>query len=204
MGRKSIVLDKSERDHIRATYGCEPETGMVSFLPTEKTSLKAGKITGLSIEKSGYRVMFVTFPSGKRRGLKVHLVAWLLYYGVWPDHFVDHDNRKKDDNRRDNLRRATDSQNRANITKYKTYGGKPCSSQYKGVAWIKDKEMWQAHIRVDGKLLKFGYFKLEDEIEAAKAYDAAAKAYFSSYAVLNFPSTDASTQQPSGKEASVL
>lgn len=182
MGRKSIVLDKTDCDFLREKYHYDPETGLITFRTTK--GCKAGRVTGLNTEQSGYKSMFVTLPSG-RRLLKVHLIGWSNTYGVWPDHEVDHEDGDKSNNRLDNLRRATGSQNRANIKKYKTWGGKPTSSQYKGVSWIKDKSQWMAYIRVDKKLIKLGYF--DDEVLAAKTYDTAARAYHSAFAVLNFP-----------------
>jgi hypothetical protein len=45
------------------------------------------------------------------------------------------------------------------------------------------QKKWQAHIRVDGKLLRLGWF--EDEVSAAKAYDVAAVNYFGEFASPN-------------------
>jgi hypothetical protein len=44
---------------------------------------------------------------------------------------------------------------------------------------------WRARIRVNGKRISLGLFK--DEIEAAKAYDRAARKYHGEFASLNFP-----------------
>lgn len=128
--------------------------------------------------------MFVTLPSGRRQ-LKVHLVGWLLFHNVWPDHEVDHDDQVKENCRIRNLRRATTGQNRANIRKYVGYAGKPTSSQFKGVSWTKDIQKWKAYIRVDKKLINLGFY--DDEREAALAYDTAARFHNGAFAVLNFP-----------------
>lgn len=180
MARRSIPLSKEDCDYIRETYTYDPEQGVITFRTT--VGRKAGRVTGVAQEKSGYMNLFVTLPSG-RRNLKSHLVAWLLFHGVWPDHEVDHRDGDKGNNKISNLRRATPGQNRANIRKYKTYGGKPCSSQFKGVSRLKRENVWQASIRVDGELLILG--KFENEIEAALAYNKAAVKHYGSYAVLN-------------------
>jgi hypothetical protein len=58
------------------------------------------------------------------------------------------------------------------------------SSIYKGVSWDKEARKWCAGIMVEKKRIHLGYFK--NEQDAAKAYDAAAKRIFLSFAALNF------------------
>lgn len=180
MGRKSIPLDQADCDYLRETYAYDPDNGILTFRTT--VGRKAGRVTGKATERSGYKCMCVNLPSG-RRVIKAHLVAWLLFHNVWPDHEVDHCDGDKGNNKISNLRRATPGQNRANIRKYKGYGGKPTSSQYKGVSWLKRENTWQASIRVNGKLLVLGRF--ENEVEAAIAYNKAAVKHYGGYAILN-------------------
>jgi hypothetical protein len=59
------------------------------------------------------------------------------------------------------------------------------SSKYRGVSWNKSGNKWRAGIKYDGKKHSLGYF--EDEEEAAKAYDKAAKVHRGGGAQLNFP-----------------
>jgi len=92
---------------------------------------------------------------------------------------VDHRNRDGLDNRRDNLRLATRSQNNCNTTKRKN-----TSSRFVGVSFDKRKQRWVAYINYNGKRIFLGYF--DSEIEAAKAYDEAAKKYHAEFARLNF------------------
>jgi hypothetical protein len=94
---------------------------------------------------------------------------------------VDHINNDPLDNRRSNLRLATHAQNARNrkIDKSKT------SSRYVGVYFEKATGRWTSKIRIKGKRLWLGRF--DKEIDAAKAYDAAAKKYHGEFAKLNFP-----------------
>jgi len=93
---------------------------------------------------------------------------------------IDHMNGCGLDNRRANLRLATAAQNAWNSNKRNPRSG------YKGVWFAKDKRMWRASIVCKGRRKHLGYFR--DKIDAAKAYDDAAKTYHKEFARLNFPS----------------
>jgi hypothetical protein len=98
-----------------------------------------------------------------------------------PDHlFADHINHNGLDNRIANLRAATHRQNAYN----RIHFTKNPSSKYKGVSWNRYKNKWSVQIRYDSKSKFIGFF--DSEIEAAKAYDEAAKRYHKEFAALNF------------------
>ncbi len=97
-----------------------------------------------------------------------------------PGYTVDHANRNTLDNRRSNLRFCTTSQNKANSGprgSWKKY------SDFRGVTFDKRRGLWAAQIRINGKQCNIGRFP--EEIEAARAYDAAAKKAFGEFAQLN-------------------
>jgi hypothetical protein len=93
--------------------------------------------------------------------------------------YVDHINRNSLDNRRENLRSITPTQNSQNAKKRK----KPSTSKFKGVHWHKRSRTWYATITTDYKQNHLGSFKVEED--AAKAYNEAAIKYFGEFAVLN-------------------
>lgn len=86
---------------------------------------------------------------------------------------VDHINHNKLDNRRANLRLATQTQQNGNRLKFLG------TSRFKGVSWRNRPKCWlvQCHQTYVGSF--------EDEIEAAKAYNAAALKYWGDFAHLN-------------------
>lgn len=92
----------------------------------------------------------------------------------------DHINGDSLDNRKANLRSATHMQNCWNRGKSSKVG----YSKYKGITFHKERQKWAALICVHGRRIFLGKFK--DEIEAAKAYDSAAKKHFGEFAKLNF------------------
>jgi len=94
---------------------------------------------------------------------------------------VDHINCDGLDNRRANLRLATRQQNKCNSRPFSHRG----TSKYKGVFWAKDRYKWRAAITFKGKTIRLGQF--DNEIEAAKARDVAARKYHKEFAWLNFP-----------------
>jgi hypothetical protein len=71
------------------------------------------------------------------------------------------------------------------------------TSTYRGVSWYKNDNKWQATIKFNGKNRYLGYF--ENEEEAAKAYDKAARAHHGEKAQLNFPAEGESGSRKSSK-----
>lgn len=63
--------------------------------------------------------------------------------------------------------------------------GKIGKSGYRGVHWKKNKQKWQAIIKIDGKNLYLGYFNRPEE--AARAYDKACVEQSRHPNFLNFP-----------------
>jgi len=101
-----------------------------------------------------------------------------LITGVPGTQQSDHINHNKLDNRRENLRLATKSQNMANTLPRKTN-----TSGFKGVSWDKSRNKWAVEITVNYKNIHLGRYT--DIKQAAQAYNEAAQKHFGSFARLN-------------------
>lgn len=93
---------------------------------------------------------------------------------------IDHIDHNGLNNTISNLRIVSASQNRYN---QRAQASSLKASRYKGISWDKARNKWVAKIYY-GKTINIGRF--DYEIDAAKAYDIAAKRYFGEYAYLNF------------------
>jgi hypothetical protein len=96
------------------------------------------------------------------------------------------------DCRRENLVVRTLAETARHSRKRSGQAGKSCTSAFKGVCRDAPRGKWLAQIRKGRVYLHVGRF--DSEIEAARAYDAAARVLFGDHAHLNFPD-EASTEQ---------
>lgn len=136
--------------------------------------IQAHNIAGYLHRSSGYYVVTI-----QNKQYRLHRMIFLYHYGYLPK-FIDHIDNDKTNNDIDNLRECTHSQNMRNSS-----SSKNSSSIFKGVYWKQSIKKWSANIYYDNTQHYLGYFI--NEIDAAKAYDKAAKAYGSTFAKLNLP-----------------
>ena len=94
---------------------------------------------------------------------KAHRLIWKMFYGYDPKE-VDHINGNRSDNRIENLREVTRSQNSMN-----QHGVRKNSSGVRGVGWDKFTSKWRVRITKEGKVERLGRYKnLEDAIQVRK------------------------------------
>lgn len=122
---------------------------------------------------------YATRSSSRAGGKRKHFIQMHRFIVGSPDSLhVDHINGNPLDNRRSNLRSATNSENIRNAKI-------PCTntSGFKGVVFEPPRHCYRAIITVDGRKKHLGRFKTARE--AGAAYDAAARLYFGDFARTN-------------------
>jgi len=129
---------------------------------------RAGDEAGYT-EDTGYSRVQV---NGVRYGL--HRVIFAMHYGYWPQ-CIDHINGNTTDNRIENLRDVTVSQNGMNRCpkKAKTQTG------ILGVSYEASRNRYIAHIKINGKYKNLGRFETAEE--AAQVRKDAELKYFGEY-----------------------
>lgn len=114
-----------------------------------------------NLTANGY-VKLSLWYEGKRYSLTGHQFAWFIIYNEVVN-LIDHKNRIKTDNSKDNLRSVTKSQNAMNM------------QNTKGYCLCKRCNKFEAYINLNGKKKYLGYFILESD--ASNAYQRAKKIY---------------------------
>ena len=143
-------------ERLREVLDYDRDTGIFRWRVSPQGRVAAGSRAG-SFDRYGYRHITIC----KTMYLE-HRLVWLYLYGSWPYGGIDHVNLDKADNRINNLRVATRSQNHANRRAYKS--GR---SGFKGASYHKRVGRWQAQIQKDKKLHCLGYFGTAEEAHAA-------------------------------------
>lgn len=141
---------------------------------------------------SGYRWYGVRRPKGYENALPYafgfrsntrpfYVQMHRLVIGAPSGVLVDHINGDTLDNRLENLRICSNSQN----SHHRVRKQRSTSSRYHGVTWHKSSGKWQVSVGIRGQRCYVGLFS--DEITAAMAADLKSLEIFGEFARLNFP-----------------
>jgi hypothetical protein len=152
-------------DELRFLLFYCPETGKWRWrisCGTKKAGTQAGSIDAGRVK---IRIRQKNYFSAR--------LAFFYMTGRWPIQFVDHKNRRTDDDRWCNLREATSAQNQANSKHRKKLG-------HKGATRPQFRRKYRARIIVGGIEHHLGMFNTPQA--AHTAYMHAAKKHFGEYA----------------------
>lgn len=145
------------------------ECGQLIWIKKPHRGVAVGAVAGYS-DPSGY--INVTL---RRRTIGAHRVIWALHNGRWPVGDIDHINMVKNDNRIENLRECSRSENKYNVGKQRDN-----KSGFKGVDWVKKDKKWRVRISVRGEVRALGYF--DDPELGGLVYAEAARKWHGEFA----------------------
>lgn len=144
-------------DEVRKLFDYDPETGKMIRKITTSSRAQRGYTAGCK-NASGYLVVRI----GKTL-YYVHRLIWLWMTGTWPVMSIDHINRNPSDNRWENLRDVSYSDN--------AHNKEPAS----GVYWAPRDKVWVATLQYQGVKTHIGQHK--DRTTAERMYAEHKKRY---------------------------
>lgn len=185
-----------EVDYLRRIISYDPKSGILTWRARTPCMFSDGaksrewQCSAWNAKRAGSPALNCKNDSGYFRGnicgrqVRAHHVAWAIYYGEWPNDQIDHINGDRSDNRIDNLRIGSQSQNMANAAR------RSRKTRFRGI--FPNGSGWSAKVCVNYKQIYGGTFSTEEE--AARRYDDLARENFGEFAILNYPAQ--SDQRP--------
>lgn len=154
------------QEELKRLFDYDSDAGVLRWRVSSSPKVKVGDIAGR--KNKGYIGVMIS-----RKEYQAHRIAWKIVYGEDPEE-IDHINGVKHDNRIDNLRSCTRSQNAMN---------RGARRGVKGVHWSKSSSKWRAAIQINGKRKHIGLFNCIKEAE--RAYKEAAEKHHGEFAYHN-------------------
>lgn len=152
------------KEEIEALLSYDRSSGLFVWNIDMSQRVKKNSVAG-GINGEGYIQITV-----KGKVLQAHRLAWIICNGSEPIGQIDHINRIKNDNRIENLRDVSRSENKQN-----TLLNSANTSGFKGVSFKSELNKWYAQICLNKKKIHIGYFVNKED--AAKAYISAAQKF---------------------------
>lgn len=147
-------------DELRGMFDYDPATGVVTRTIKTGKNTYAGQVVGSN--SNGYLSVMVG-----GQNIMLHRMIMAMELGVWPD-FVDHRDRNRSNNKRENLRVATRALNNHNKTSVGKSGVRNVRVSADGVYYV--------NVTKNGKRHYFGRYK-DLELAELVAQEAEIKLY---------------------------
>ena len=174
------MLQSEEDTHLIESLEYNPETGEIRWKVRPESQFKnstvwkrtnnkhAGTLAGYINNISGIDYLVIKV---RQKAYLGHRLAWFLHFGEHPSGLIDHIDGDGTNNRIDNLRIATPSQNARNCKLFSTSSSGTC-----GVYWVERTKKWRSKgsYRVNGMKINvhLGYFRnKEDAIKARRDWE---------------------------------
>ena len=156
----AIIVNKDKASNLLHSRLLElleynPDSGIFTWKSARGPHAK-GSAAG-NIQSNGYcqiRIDYKLFLS--------HRLAWFYCFTEWPEYLIDHIDGNPSNNKLDNLREATQSQNMQNTGLLRTN-----SSGFRGVSYVKSRNKYEAYISIDNKKKNLGHFNTAEEASIA-------------------------------------
>ena len=156
------------QEYLKSILHYNPDTGIFTWI-CSRPKINFGDIAG-GLDDLGYIRITI---NGKK--YKAHRLAIFYMTEKWPPEDTDHKDLNRSNNKWENIRPSSKTQNFGNQIKYKNN-----KSGIKGVCWDKDANKWLAQIQFNKKKIKLGRFNNTED--AKNAYAKASKELFKEFA----------------------
>lgn len=142
------------QEYLKELLHYDPLTGIFVWIACRLNGKKSGEVAGwidngyvkISIDNKNYRA---------------HRLAWLYVYGVWPTKHIDHRDHHRSNNRIDNLRDVTQTENNQNqLCAYRNN-----KLGILGVCFHKAVGKYEAKISINNKQISLGFYKTPEDAE---------------------------------------
>jgi hypothetical protein len=136
-------------EELKKLFKYDPETGEFTKLVTTGNS-KAGLSSG-HLASDGYLILCF-----KRKRFLAHRLAWLMYYGTEPKQVIDHIDGNRLNNKIQNLRDVSNSENLINNKRNRNGG-------LRNTHYCNSRKKWVARICFQDRDVTIGRYNTEEE-----------------------------------------